>query len=297
MRADSLVPAHRQVRGGHYAIGLGRIEAGVPTIAAVACPTLPPPGGSLGTEGILDGAAGSVDGMGAATCGLLFGASAGGAARVMSLADSEGMTSWDAPADTNWEQIMQIIAQPGEAIGESDATLKNGRRPLRVAESFAGRLCAHRFECFGGSVDSSSTDNPKAAAVQCSSPATDPPLHAVGPHGIPIEFVRLDSMAKYCLVARGEADAYVRAPLNGGKSERIWDHAGALVVLSAGGKVTDFLGNPLDFSLGRGLSANQGVLASSASASPNLHTDMLQCARAAWPCLNTPAIPDKGTSR
>jgi 3'(2'), 5'-bisphosphate nucleotidase len=59
-------------------------------------------------------------------------------------------------------------------------------------------------------------------------------------------------MAKYCLVAQGRADAYVRAPLPGGQSERIWDHAAALVVERAGGRVTDFEGKRIDFSKGRG---------------------------------------------
>lgn len=42
------------------------------------------------------------------------------------------------------------------------------------------------------------------------------------------------------------------------------DHAaGCLIVEEAGGTVTDFQGKPLDFSVGRTLSKNRGVLASS----------------------------------
>ena len=47
---------------------------------------------------------------------------------------------------------------------------------------------------------------------------------------------RLDSQAKYGVVARGEAEAYLRLPRDEIYREKIWDHAaGALVVTEAGG--------------------------------------------------------------
>lgn len=81
--------------------------------------------------------------------------------------------------------------------------------------------------------------------------------------------VRLDSQAKYAVVGRGQADLYLRLPKPGGKYvERIWDHAaGSLVASEAGCAVTDVLGNVLDFSHGRGLEKNQGVVV----APPRLH--------------------------
>ncbi|MGE0606695.1 MAG: 3'(2'),5'-bisphosphate nucleotidase [Pirellulales bacterium] len=73
---------------------------------------------------------------------------------------------------------------------------------------------------------------------------------------------RLDSQAKYAVVAQGEADIYLRLPTDAIYREKIWDHAaGMLVVEEAGGKVSDVHGRPLDFSLGRELSANRGVIA------------------------------------
>ncbi|TWT52245.1 Inositol-1-monophosphatase [Thalassoglobus neptunius] len=76
------------------------------------------------------------------------------------------------------------------------------------------------------------------------------------------EAVRLDSQAKYGVLARGEADVYLRLPVRKDYSEKIWDHAGGvLVVEEAGGKVTDIDGNPLDFSLGTTLKSNRGVVA------------------------------------
>ena len=44
--------------------------------------------------------------------------------------------------------------------------------------------------------------------------------------------------------------------------EKVWDHAsGTLLVHESGGTVTDVRGRPLDFSRGRGLSGNLGVVA------------------------------------
>ena len=80
--------------------------------------------------------------------------------------------------------------------------------------------------------------------------------------GITQPSVRLDSQAKYAVVARGDADIYMRLPTRPGYVERIWDHAaGMLVIVEAGGKVTDIDGKPLDFTRGRGLENNRGVIA------------------------------------
>jgi 3'(2'), 5'-bisphosphate nucleotidase len=80
------------------------------------------------------------------------------------------------------------------------------------------------------------------------------------------EPARLDSQCKYAVVARGQADAYLRLPTRHDYVEKIWDHAaGALIATEAGAKVTDIHGKTLDFSTGTGLSANKGVVCASAS--------------------------------
>ncbi|MCP4572833.1 MAG: 3'(2'),5'-bisphosphate nucleotidase [bacterium] len=77
------------------------------------------------------------------------------------------------------------------------------------------------------------------------------------------EPVRLDSMTKYAVVARGEAEAYLRLPRSAEYREKIWDHAGGVLVLTeAGGRVTDVLGRDLDFSHGYRLEENLGVIVS-----------------------------------
>ena len=81
--------------------------------------------------------------------------------------------------------------------------------------------------------------------------------------GIAKEPVRLDSQAKYAVVARGEAEVYLRLPTRTNYREKIWDHAGGvLVVEEAGGRVTDVAGRPLEFQHGHQLEANRGVVVS-----------------------------------
>ncbi len=80
--------------------------------------------------------------------------------------------------------------------------------------------------------------------------------------GITAEPVRMDSQAKYAAVARGEASIYLRLPTSSEYREKIWDHAGgSIVVQEAGGTVTDAFGKPLDFTHGRKLEHNRGVIA------------------------------------
>ena len=78
---------------------------------------------------------------------------------------------------------------------------------------------------------------------------------------IAAEPARLDSQTKYGVVARGEAEAYLRLPRDAKYQEKIWDHAGgSLVVTEAGGRVTDIRGNDLEFNHGHVLGANLGVI-------------------------------------
>jgi 3'(2'), 5'-bisphosphate nucleotidase len=73
---------------------------------------------------------------------------------------------------------------------------------------------------------------------------------------------RIDSQCKYAAIARGDASIYLRLPTRPGYEERIWDHAaGCIVVEEAGGRVTDIHGEPLDFTQGRTLKRNKGVVA------------------------------------
>jgi 3'(2'), 5'-bisphosphate nucleotidase len=74
---------------------------------------------------------------------------------------------------------------------------------------------------------------------------------------------RADSQEKYCRIAAGDAELYLRLPrLNSTRPHSIWDHApGAAIVEAAGGKVTDVDGSPLNYSQGKTLQ-NHGVIVS-----------------------------------
>ncbi len=80
--------------------------------------------------------------------------------------------------------------------------------------------------------------------------------------GIKQPHIRMDSQCKYGIVARGDATVYLRITPDDSYLEKIWDHAaGVLIVHEAGGKVTDLKGQHLDFSTGRTLTNNSGIIA------------------------------------
>ncbi|MCH2115314.1 MAG: 3'(2'),5'-bisphosphate nucleotidase [Pirellulales bacterium] len=82
--------------------------------------------------------------------------------------------------------------------------------------------------------------------------------------GITADPVPMDSQAKYAVLAAGGGDVNLRliSPSRPDYREKIWDQAaGSIIVEQAGGRVTDLSGTPLDFSQGRTLANNRGVLA------------------------------------
>ncbi len=128
-----------------------------------------------------------------------------------------------------------------------------------------------------------SATNEPAQAVFCESFEPAHTAHDVAARvrqllGIRKQALRIDSQAKYALVAAGLADVYLRTPTVQGYEEKIWDHAaGALVLEEAGGKVTDLAGKPLDFQHGRTLSNNSGIVATNGL----LHAPLLDALRRA----------------
>ena len=83
--------------------------------------------------------------------------------------------------------------------------------------------------------------------------------------GVGVDPVRMDSQAKFAVLAAGHAELYLRllSPSHPDYREKIWDQAaGSIVIEEAGGKVTDLDGRPLDFTLGRTLANNRGICGS-----------------------------------
>ncbi|KAH3683728.1 hypothetical protein WICPIJ_005289 [Wickerhamomyces pijperi] len=83
--------------------------------------------------------------------------------------------------------------------------------------------------------------------------------------------LNLDSQVKYCALAKGLADLYLRLPINLKYREKVWDHAaGNVLIKESGGVVSDMQGNQLDFGKGRYLDS-LGVIASN----KNFHDDVI----------------------
>ena len=84
--------------------------------------------------------------------------------------------------------------------------------------------------------------------------------------GMHSDALKIDSQAKYGIVARGDAALYLRlpSPKHPDYRENIWDHAaGALIVEEAGGQVSDMHGKPLDYASDFKMRDNVGVVVSS----------------------------------
>ena len=88
---------------------------------------------------------------------------------------------------------------------------------------------------------------------------------------------RIDSQEKYARVAAGDADLYLRLPrITSTRPHMIWDHAaGTALVQAGGGIVSDVDGSALDFSQGRTLAKNRGMIV----ANPRIHPRLIEAAR------------------
>jgi 3'(2'), 5'-bisphosphate nucleotidase len=149
------------------------------------------------------------------------------------------------PAADGWDRETGCLFSAVRGQGATLRRLDGSSETQAVRVSGTGKASAARF-C--ESVESGHSAHGRSSQI----------ADLLGIQSAP---VRLDSQAKYGVVARGEADAYLRLPTKAGYREKIWDHAGGvLVVEEAGGKVTDVDGKPLEFTHGRELAANRGVI-------------------------------------
>lgn len=102
---------------------------------------------------------------------------------------------------------------------------------------------------------------PVCESVESSHSAHDESARVVELLGVKAPPLRIDSQCKYAVIARGDASIYLRLPTKKEYVEKIWDHAaGSIIVEEAGGTITDVSGKGLDFSLGRTLAGNKGIV-------------------------------------
>jgi 3'(2'), 5'-bisphosphate nucleotidase len=140
--------------------------------------------------------------------------------------------------------LITAIRGQGSEIRPLMGTGRDGVSRIRVSDittTAVARFCE--------SVESGHSDQGQSAQIASLLEITEEP-------------VRVDSQAKYAIVAQGDAQIYLRLPTSSTYREKIWDHAaGMIVVEEAGGRVTDARGFPLDFGHGRTLDNNSGVIA------------------------------------
>lgn len=225
------------IRGDQYAVALGLIVDGEVVQGVLGCPNLP-----------VDGVGRGEQGAGSNECGVILSACRGeGAyARTMNL----GRTRNDERGTMKGE-----IGQESMGIGQwSGGVLAGG------ADRGEGTPAPVRMKI------SVSEEGDPSRAVFCESVEAAHTAHGVSADvvnalGVVVEPVRIDSQCKYAVVARGDAGVYMRLPTRADYEEKIWDHAaGVVIVEEAGGKVTDVIGKKLDFSQGRTLKNNKGVI-------------------------------------
>jgi 3'(2'), 5'-bisphosphate nucleotidase len=143
-----------------------------------------------------------------------------------------------------------FVASRGEGARMLDLWDDDDQRgaPIRVAQ-----LTSASEARFCESVESGHSDQDESAEIAARL-------------GITAEPFRIDSQCKYACVARDDASIYLRLPTRKDYREKIWDHAaGKLVVECAGGRVTDVDGRDLDFTHGRTLEQNRGIVATCGS--------------------------------
>ena len=150
-----------------------------------------------------------------------------------------------------------FVAERGTAPGSCRSMATPTRSRLRVAS------CTTASEArYAESLEAAHSAQDEAARIGEVLGISAPPL-------------RLDSQAKYALVACGDASVYLRIP-RGGYVENVWDHAaGSIIVEEAGGIVSDIEGASLDWGRGRRLEGNRGIIAAPAA----IHAEVVAAAR------------------
>lgn len=212
-----------QREGGQYCVALALLEDGVPTVGILGCPNLPVDPTNLDYAWRSDE---SLENN-AASRGCLFVATRGGGCYQIALVAGAAPT-------------LPLHVTPHENESSDITTTAQGRFCVGV-EKFSDALgqCAGMARVLHG----------------------DDALDAQGE--IVQAAPRIDSQAKYGVLARAGAEYYVRLT-KPDYVEWIWDHAAGLVVLTeAGGSLTDTEGRAIDFSLGAKMSETvKGVLGS-----------------------------------
>ena len=222
------------LRGEQYCIALALIQDGVPVVGILACPNLPqhdtnvvPPSGRSNQKS-------NNSTKNNSKRGCIFVASQGGGCYQLPLFPSN-----------DFETCSQLVQKLHVTL--SDAT--------NSTPAIKGRFCLGVETTFG---DAAGYTMPMVQKIHN---GNDSHFHLLEDESAIV--IRMDSQAKFGVIARGDAEYYVRLP-PAGYQEWIWDIAAGYVVLTeAGGVLTDTAGRAIDFSQGAKLPATvQGILGS-----------------------------------
>lgn len=220
------------VRQAQYCIALALVEGGEVVLGVLGCPNVGRSGAAYAPPPPPGGAAAAAA-VAAGELGTLFHATIGGGAYELPEADVA-----DAPVDGAADAPRGPFPPPGQRIHAATGGVTPAARLSQSVEA------AHSRHALTARI---------AALLGVTAPA-----------------VRVDSQAKYGLLARGDVDAFLRFP-RGGYVENVWDHAaGALVVTEAGGVVSDGTGAALAFGRGRSMGNKGGIVAAGGAVYPDL---------------------------
>lgn len=174
--------------------------------------------------------------------------------------------------------VLGVLACPNlplESIRSQDQHALNNKAGCLFSAQLS---CGTYMESLDGSppvkVHVSDTENPEEASFFESYEAAHSSHSLSGAIakklGVKAPPVRIDSQAKYGALSRGDGAIYLRFP-NKGYREKIWDHAaGYIVIAEAGGVASDAGGKPLDFSKGRYLDLDTGIIVANRKLMPAL---------------------------
>lgn len=156
--------------------------------------------------------------------------------------------------------VAGLLACPGYPSRDGLGVLFYAQRSAAYAEPLGGgkpvRVAVRPVAGLNGvrvveSVEESHADREAQRRVLAAAGLKNPSVKAI------------DGQDKYAMVADGDAQVYLRLPREDVPRHRLWDHlAGTALVQAAGGSVTDLDGMMLDFSRGRILTANRGMVVS-----------------------------------
>lgn len=179
----------------------------------------------------------------------------------------------------NGEVVLGVLGCPNYPAGWRETVTERGFLFIAVkGQGTISRSLCNGHEC---RLQVASTSDPAEAtfceSVEAAHSSHDYSGQITAHLGVRRPPLRMDSQCKYAAVARSDASIYLRLPTRADYREAIWDHAaGTLVTAEAGGAVTDIEGKPLDFSCGRTLANNRGIVASNGS----IHNRLLESIRA-----------------